>query len=94
MSYEGVSFTTRGMRYECELTEKDLEGEYSDNWDCPLFRSMKRAGVDVRKVGGTCFYINDGRFHEFTARMRELGVKLQDKDNKHNLIGERFTVEI
>ncbi len=93
MSYDGVNFNPKGLSYECELIEEDLKGKYSDNYDCPLFRSMKRAGVDVRKVGGTCFYTNDGRFHEFTARMRELGVKLQ-ADDKHHLIGERFTVKI
>ncbi len=93
MSYDGVSFTTRGLRYECELTEEDLEGEYRDNYDCPLHRSMKRAGVDVRNVGGTNFYTNDGHSHEFTNRMSELNGKLQ-ADDKHHLIGERFTVKI
>ena len=93
MSYEGVTFTTRGMRYECELTEEDLEGKYMDNSDCPLHRSMKRAGVDVRNVGGTTFSTNDGHSHDFTARIKELNGKLQ-ADDKHHLIGERFTVKI
>ena len=82
------------MIYECELTEKDLEGKYSDNWDCPLYRSMKRAGVDLRNVGGTRFITNDEHSHKFTARMSELNLKLQDKDNKIGMVGERFTVEL
>ena len=93
MSYDGVNFNTKELVYECELTEEDLEGRYMDNKDCPLHRSMKRAGVDVAGVGGVNFLTNDQHDHDFTARMKELNIKLQD-DDKHNLIGERFTVKI
>ena len=93
MSYDGVSFYTKEPVYECELTEKDLEGKYMDNHDCPFYRSMKRAGVDVHSVGGVMFITNDKHDHDFTARMKELNSKLSDRDTS-NLIGERFTVRI
>ena len=93
MSYEGVSFNIKELVYECELTEEDLKGRYMDNYDCPLHRSMKRAGVDVIRIGGTSFVTNGEHDHKFTARMKELNIKLQDNDRR-NLIGERFTVKI
>ena len=92
MSYEGVSFYTKELVYECELTEEDLEGKYLDNYDCPLYRSMERAGVDLRSVGGTMFFTKDGRFHNLTARMHQLDQSI--REDRHNLIGERFTVKI
>ncbi len=93
MSYDGVSFNTKELVYECELTEEDLKGKYMDNSDCPLHRSMKRAGVDVESVGGVSFITSDKHDHSFTARMKELNSLLIDR-YKHNLIGERFTVKI
>ena len=93
MSYDGVSFYTKEPVYECELTEKDLEGKYMDNNDCPFHRSMKRAGVDVDSVGGVSFTTNDGHDYSFTARMKELNSKLSDRYTS-NLIGESFTVRI
>ncbi len=81
------------MIYECELTEGDLEGDFMYIHDCPLFRSMKRAGVPLFNVGGDNFYIIDKVTHNFTLRMNELATKILESD-RPNLIGERFTVEL
>lgn len=38
---------------EVTILPEDFAGSsYTDPFDCPLFRALKRQGVDVRSVGG------------------------------------------
>ena len=85
------------MIYECELTEEDLEGDYFDTHDCPLFRSMKRAGVPILIIGGIAFSTSDQVDCHFSPQMQKLSIEIGRNtctSVKTNLVGERFTVEL
>ena len=81
------------MIYECELTEDDIKGNYLHSKDCPLFRTMKKSKIPILNVGGHFFYTLDFVKHEFTTRIKQLDIGLAG-NNKTNLVGERFTVEL
>lgn len=86
-----LPFTGVLSSQEEQAKEPKFYDQYSDNYDCPIFRALKRQGIDVKLVTPDLVELNTGEIFYINGYPEDLRIASRELYNKADTAEIRIT---